>query len=165
NGEDKNGRTPLIDAIAGEKWSAVDFLLNRGATLTTTKFDARAVGTELLEKNQPQILRRYVAAYPMLKEQLVSNPEWLHFAAKKSGEASIKYLLDLGADVNQPSKTSVSPLMTAVNAGNVDTVKALLANKANSAQRDARGRTALQVAIQSGSTKVVAAMRELGVRE
>lgn len=165
NAEDKDGRTALIEAIAAEQWSAAEFLLNRGATLATVKVEAASISVNLMEKNQPTILRRYVTAYPALKKQLTEDPEWLHFAAKKSGAATINYLLDLGASINAATKTSVSPLMTAATAGNVDTVKALLERKANPALRNSRSRTALQVASQAGFDKVVAVMKELGVKE
>jgi uncharacterized protein len=165
NAEDKSGRTALIAAIGSDKWTSAEFLMDRGALLATTKVGAATIGMKLVEKNQTNILRRYVAAYPALRKQIVEDPEWLHLAAKSSGAASINYLLDLGANINAPTKTSISPLMTAATAGNADTVKALLERKADSSLRNSRSRTALQVATQQGSDKVVAAMREFGVRE
>jgi ankyrin repeat protein len=137
-------------------------LIDRGALLTTAKVTPQFVGMELVEKNQPQLLQRYVAKYPPLKEGLIREPEWLHLAAKSSGAAMLKYLLDLGANINGTTKTSVSPLMTAATAGNVETVKVLLERKANTSLRNARNRTALQVAIQAGHTEVVAVMRAQG---
>jgi len=89
----------------------------------------------------------------------------LHLAAKSAGSASIQYLLDLGPKIDVGTQSSVSPLMTAANAGNIETVKTLLQRKANSALRDARGRTALQLAQQLKHDEVIAAMREAGVKE
>jgi ankyrin repeat protein len=165
NAEDKNGRTALIEAIAAEHWSATEFLLDRGAALTTAKTEAASICMKLIEKDQLVILRRYVAAFPALKKEFVEDPEWLNYAAQKSGAVIINYLLDLGANVNGATKTSVSPLMTAATAGNVEAVQVLLKRKANPVLRNSHNRTALQVATQAGFDKVVAVMHDLGLKE
>jgi ankyrin repeat protein len=139
--------------------------LDRGAALTTAKTEAASICMKLIEKDQLVILRRYVAAFPALKKEFVEDPEWLNYAAQKSGAVIINYLLDLGANVNGATKTSVSPLMTAATAGNVEAVQVLLKRKANPVLRNSHNRTALQVATQAGFDKVVAVMHDLGLKE
>lgn len=165
NAEDKEGRTALIETIAARQWSAAELLIEKGAVLTTKRVSAERICSAILDNDQIGLLRHYTAAFPTLRQQFVTDPAWLHFAAKEGGAPSVNYLLELGAKIDAPTKDSISPLMTAATKGNVDSVRALLEHKADATRRDSRNRTAMQVAKQLKFDDVVKVMRELGVKE
>jgi ankyrin repeat protein len=165
NAEDKEGRTALIEAIASRQWTAADMLIGHGAALATKQVTAGRICSILLDEDQIGLLRRYTAAFPELRKQLATDPEWLHFAAKEGGAAGVSYLLDLGAKIDARSNDSISPLMTAATHGNAGTVRALLERKADATRRDSRNRTAKQAAKQLKFDEVVAVMQEFAIAD
>lgn len=165
NAEDKKGRSPLISAMADGKWDAAHYLLGRGARLTTSKISAEDMAGYLISKNQPEILRRYLVAYPPLKELMQRDPNWLQYAAKSSGGETIKFLVDLGARIDHPGSDGLTPLLTACSEGNQETTRALLELKADPGRRNQRNQTALKIATLKGYPKIVATLREFHVKE
>lgn len=163
NVENKQGITPLATALSAQQWEAARFLIDRGASLTTNKITAEESAAYLISKNQPELLKPYLASFPALKELLQRDPEWLQHAARKSGRATIRFMADLGARVDRPGNDGLTPLMTAASAGNDEAVRALLELKADPTVRDRRGQTALRMGTLNGHTNVVEAMREFGV--
>jgi ankyrin repeat protein len=165
NAEDKKGRSPLIVAMMSGKWDAAHFLLGRGARLTTSKLSAEQIAEYLISRNQPEILRRYLVAYPPLKELMQRDPHWLQYAAKTSGGETIKFLADLGARIDHPGSDGLTPLLTACSEGNQETVRALLELKADHTRRNQRNQTALRIATLKGYPKIVQTLREFQVKE
>ncbi|MBI3546072.1 MAG: ankyrin repeat domain-containing protein [Gammaproteobacteria bacterium] len=165
NALNEKGASPLIVAIATDKWDAARYLIDRGAALVTAKLAAEDIAQLLISKNQPQLLQRYLTAYPTLKELVQRDPDWLQYAAKTSGRETIRYLADLGARLNRSGSDGLTPLMTASVAGNSDAVRALIELKADATLRDAANQTALKKATLKGQAKVVETLRELGVKE
>jgi uncharacterized protein len=165
NAESNTGRTALIVAIAGDKWDAAHFLIDRGARMTTNKITAEHVAVRLIDSNQPQLLKRYLDAFPPVKELALRDPDWLQHAAKSSGSETIKFLVGLGARVDRRGTDGRTPLMTACSAGNPATARALLELKADPGLRDTRNQTALKIATLNGHAKVVETLREFQVRE
>ena len=76
----------------------------------------------------------------------------LHLAAKGGHEDVVQALLEYGADVNALNKLGETPLHEVSGRGHMDIVSTLLICGADPTIRDARGRTALDVAIESAST-------------
>jgi ankyrin repeat protein len=165
NRENKRGGSPLLMAMSREKWDAAAYFIDRGASLTTTAITPEKAAAQLILKNQPQLLRRYADAYPSLKELLQRDPEWIHYAARKSGRATIEYLAGIGARINRAGADGWTPLMSAADAGNAETVEALLAFKADPAARDRNNQTALMLATVRGQDKVVETLRNHGVTD
>jgi ankyrin repeat protein len=165
NIENKMGATALVVAIGAEQWDAAGYLMDRGASLVTGKFTAEDTAAFLISKNQPQLLQRYLVAFPPLRELLRRDPDWLLYAAKNSGAATIRFMADLGARVNRPGTDGLTPLITAAVAGNHETVRALLELKADPTARGRDGQTALKMATLKGHPKVVETLREFGVRD
>lgn len=73
-------------------------------------------------------------------------PSTLHDAAKIGDEASLKRLIEDGANVNEKDSRGISPLGVAVGFNRIPCVKALLAAGADVHQTDARGSTVLHYA-------------------
>lgn len=165
NARNEKGAPPLMVALATEKWDAARYLMDRGAALTTDKISAEDTAQFLIMKNQPQLLQRYLTAFPPLRELVRRDPNWLEYAAKKSGRDTIRFMADLGARINHAGTDGQTPLMTASSEGNVDAVRALMELKADATARDARNQTALKKATLMGHAKVVETLREFGVRE
>ena len=76
----------------------------------------------------------------------------LHLAAKGGHEDVVQALLEYGADVNALNKQGETPLHEVAGRGHVDIVSYLLICGADPTLRDSRGRSALDVAIESAST-------------
>ena len=165
NAANTKGATPLFVALGNEKWDAARYLMDRGAALTTSTISAEETAMFLIAKNQPQLLQRYLSAFPPVKTLVRRDPEWLQYAAKTSGHATIGLILGLGARVNHAGIDGLTPLMTAAAAGNADAVRTLLAAKADPTLRDSQNQTALMIATLKGRAKVVEALREFGVKE
>lgn len=77
-------------------------------------------------------------------------------AALWSHAAVVEKLSAAGADVNKTTRSGFTALMFA---GNAPTAKALLSAGADAKLRDARGRTALDYAQESGKEKIVDLLR------
>lgn len=161
----EKGLTPLIVAVVFGKQEAASYLMDRGARLTTDSITAEDMAQLLISQNQPLLLQRYVAAYPPLKVLMQRDPDWLEYAAKTSGRETIRYLVDLGAQVNRFGTSGMTPLMTASSAGNSATVRALLELKADATLKDRKNQTALKKATLQGHAQVVETLRAFGVRE
>eukprot|EP00953_Heterococcus_sp_UTEX-ZZ885_P030017 15880-Heterococcus_DN1.PRE.1 len=88
----------------------------------------------------------------------------LHFAAFESDNTPVlKYLLDSGAvDINAVSATEVTPLVMAVNAGELEAVKYLLQRGADCGMSHSGRSTVLHCAVGEGSVEVAAALLQAG---
>lgn len=165
NAEDKKGRSPVIAAMMGGKWDAAHLLLAHGARLTTSTLSAEDIAKYLISRNQPELLRRYLVAYPPLKELMQRDPNWLQYAARTSGGETIRFLAGLGARIDHPGSDGLTPLLTACSEGNQETVRALLELKADHTRRNQRNQTALKIATLKGYPKIVETLREFQVKE
>lgn len=76
----------------------------------------------------------------------------LHLAAKGGHEDVVQALLEYDADVNVLNKLGETPLHEVAGRGHMDIVSYLLICGADPTLRDVRGRSALDVAIESAST-------------
>jgi ankyrin repeat protein len=165
NVENKRGASPLLSAMARDQWEAATYLLDRGASFTSGKLSVEDVAAHLVSKDQVTLLRRYVAAYPTLRELLRRDPRWILHAARTSGEATVAYLVELGARVNRADPDGWTPLTVAANAGNAESTKALLNLRADPTVRNGDNKTALMLATLRGHSKVVEALRTKGALE
>jgi len=166
NAVNNKGASPLVLAMAMGHWEVAEELILRGAKLVTDKVAAEDVALILISKNNPKLLKRYIDTFPPLRELAQRDPNFLQYAAKFSGRETIRYLTELGARIDRPANDGQTPLFTAVVANNETTVRALLELKANPALRDrTSGQTPLRKATLLGHAKVVATLREFGVRE
>jgi uncharacterized protein len=164
NEANKTGITPLFVAIAAGQWDAANYLIQRGAALTTKAIGVSTAVSLVISKDSAQMLRRYIAAFPTLKEELKRDSSWFHYAARSSGRETLQLLLDLGAGPNSLGKDGLTPLMVAASAGNANAVRFLLEQKVDVAVEH-QGRTAWGMARAANQDKVVAVFAEFGVIE
>lgn len=152
-------------AIASQRWAVADFLLDRKHTTVMPGLKPGAAASFMIEKNQPGTLQRYLVADPKLKAEMLRDPEWLQWAAKVSGEQTIKLFQEMGVDLNRPGADGTPPLVTAAENGNLETLRALLELKANPQAVDGKGQTALRAATMAGKADAVSVLREFGVAQ
>ncbi|NRA37581.1 MAG: ankyrin repeat domain-containing protein, partial [Planctomycetes bacterium] len=82
-----------------------------------------------------------------------SGESVLHYAcAGKKRLEIIKYLIEIGCDVNLKDKNGRTPLFNAVSIGEKDIVNFLLGNKASPDVKDTEGKTPLHLAARWGKT-------------
>jgi ankyrin repeat protein len=74
-------------------------------------------------------------------------------------------LLDAEQDADAPSSTGLTLLMLAARADNLPAARLLLTRGADPARRDSEGRTALAIAREEGSRKVIALLQRVGAPE
>jgi ankyrin repeat protein len=79
----------------------------------------------------------------------------LHNAAKSGDATEIIWLIDKGADINEPDTYNFTPLMYAVQKGDLDIVSALLNDGANPNRRNIAGATALMIAARHGHNDIL----------
>ncbi len=134
NAQDRYNNTPLIQAVRGGSKEIISLLIEKGAAVNVPN---------------KSILIEAISAFENLE--------------------IVKFLLDHGADVNGVSmvtNSSISPkstpLMVAAERGYLDTVKLLLANKADVNIRNERGYTALKMA---RAPEIVKILRDYGATE
>lgn len=86
------------------------------------------------------------------------------FLAAMSGNAAsiIRFLLEKGADPQRATANGQTPLMTASSRANIETMRLLLAAKAQVNHRSGNGSTALIGASQSGSAEAVRILLDAG---
>lgn len=128
-------RTPLAAlAIA----LAIALTAAQGAIADTSKF-CRPIRND----NLPALRKLIVSHGALARDPEGNSP--LIYAAAAGSAASMRMLLDDGADPNVPNKAGVTPLM--VSAGDLAKVKLLLAHGAKVNARANSGRSALQCAV------------------
>merc|ERR1712060_423218 len=86
----------------------------------------------------------------------------LHYAAKQGQGATLTALLNARARVDEPDNDGLTPLLLASTAGRTQSVKILLANKADRDAKDPDGHSAIDLAKAHAHDRVAAALSEGG---
>uniref|UniRef100_A0A7M4EL82 Kinase D-interacting substrate of 220 kDa n=1 Tax=Crocodylus porosus TaxID=8502 RepID=A0A7M4EL82_CROPO len=86
----------------------------------------------------------------------------LIWAARKGHLECVKYLLQMGADVDQEGANSMTALIVAVKGGYTDSVKEILKRNPNVNLTDKDGNTALMIASKEGHTEIVQDLLDAG---
>ena len=81
-------------------------------------------------------------------------------AIKYSNVECLSYLIDKGATLNHEDMFNETPLLLAVNSNNPELVKILVSRGADKDYRNKNGVSALDVALQKGSTQVARVLRQ-----
>ena len=96
-------------------------------------------------------------------EHLFRNQTLLNVAVRTGETEAIKFLIDLGADVNQTGDDNGNPLIYyAVHGGNPEVVKILIDAGADPTARDIADGTPLHIAVFGGMTEIVKILIEAG---
>lgn len=155
NEKDASGRTALMIAANRGHTYVVQLLLERNADAHAT--DNKGLTAMQLAESRGferivSILRKFSAASGQpenssaVKSQAAPRLS-LHRAVDEGDFATLKSLIDAGADVNARSSDEWTPLMLATIKGHTQMVEALLKNGADSNARNRKGWTALMFAV------------------
>ena len=136
---DKQGHTPLLQAIASEDMELITFLIAHGANV-----NKRGTCRELTRSTEPPYIN---SKSPIERSGVFSS------LVGENSFAIFRLLLNNGADVNAPVSivdfSRCTPLMLAVRMGNIPLVRAVIEHSLiNILQTDYYGNTALMHAEQ-----------------
>ena len=154
NSPDENGQPPLMLALRDGCDQIVNVLLQR-AELNVEQANP-ADETPLMMaalRGRVDWVERLVA-----RGAQVNRPGWspLHYAASGGDVATLRWLLDHGAEKDARSPNSSTPLMMAAGYGSEDAADLLLARGADAARRNDKGLTAGDFARRAGRDTLAA---------
>ncbi len=165
NAEDVNGRTPLVDAITGEKWRTSNFLVAEGAKLTTEMMLPERLAYTLIDKDNYYLLEHYLKNIEELRVAVEDkNKYFLVYAMNQANRQVIEKLLKYNAPVNAQDGRGISALMIAARTGNIELVNIFLNAGADTELQDSFGGTAVNAALSNGHGEIVALLRKHGAQ-
>jgi uncharacterized protein len=147
--KDKKNLSPLIVAMYHHEFQIANLLLDRMVALTV--FEAAATGrlVHLISNlaHKPERVNAYSE----------DGFQPLGLAAYFGKVEAVKYLIKGGAEINSPSKNSLSvtPLQSAVAGGHLEITRLLLEAGANPNVRERDGNTPLHAAAFNGDIEIV----------
>jgi len=156
NQQDKEGQTPLFDAILHRNLAMTKLLVEKGASFTVLDDAKRSPLDWAIEKECPvdfiAELRRLGAdaATPAKSTGRTA----LHLAAEKNRPDLIEYLVKAGVSVTAQDDDGDTPLHAAVEAGATEAVQKLLALKADPILRNNQIETPLHLAARKGNEAI-----------
>jgi len=159
----ENAPWSLQYATAHKQVGVLSMILNMGADANVLGSDGnRALDIACLKGDaaSARILLEH-SANPSLRNKTGSTP--LHDAALNGNKDVIELLLAHGADPSaQDSESKSTPLHYAASFGRLEAVRLLVEHGADVTAKNAKGQTALQLAISNQQEEVSALLRSLG---
>jgi len=178
----ERGHSPVLIAQYHHRQECVALLLAAGPELDV--FDAASVGAtarvaELLDR-EPSLVNDYSSDgfYPLGLAAFFAHPETvrlllarggdvaqaaknpmrvqpLHSAAAGRSFEAVKLLVDAGAPVNGRQQEGWTPLQEAVQSGDVEMTRYLLAHGADPRQQNDAGKSAIGLAAERGNAEIL----------
>ncbi len=152
----ENGGTPLMYAVLGGDFEIVDMLLRRGADLNAKADNGWTATMIAAAKGYDHILKLLLArgADPNAPDVYQWTP--LMRAGYENRSSVVELLLqDDRVNINRRGENGFTALHLAATQGHVEIVRLLLARGADRDLRDARGRTARQIAAQRAQSDLI----------
>ena len=172
NARDKNGGTPLHEAVAQGKVQLVKELVSRGADLTarTANSSGRAsffrVGglTPFLSAAQTgniEMMKTLISLGSSVKEKNPDGVNAIQLAIFARKLEPLKFLVEAGVDVNQTRKGDGGALHAAIRFGLNDIIEYLVAKGADLTVKDRFGRSPLEEAEFEAPKPTIELLRKL----
>ncbi|MEO8035769.1 MAG: ankyrin repeat domain-containing protein [Acidobacteriota bacterium] len=160
-----SGETALMNAVTQEDASIVKLLLAAKADVNPkNKYDFNAFTSAVATGNQ-EIVGMLLDAGAKINEGS-SGLTPLTFAAASENIDMMKFLVTRGADVNYGAKQETqTALMTAIYSGKLESVKALIALKADVNARMKDGDTPLKAAQKGDQEDMIAVLKAAGAKK
>jgi ankyrin repeat protein len=154
NTRDKRGTTPLMYAAASGSVDAVRTLLAAGADANAANdFGATALMWGITDAEKIRVL---LAAGADVKAKSKMGRTPLYLAAANNGSsATVKLLLDRGANPTERDNQQSTPLLAASAANDLLSIKLLLEHGADANDADVFGMTPLMLAAGNGNLKAI----------
>jgi ankyrin repeat protein len=143
------GHTPLMRAIETQQPGAILLLLKAKADPNAKTPDGESCLTMAVESRKPKVVQALIVSGANVKEVMPSGDSPALTAAQDGMPESfeiIKILGKAGAEMNA-SNAAYTPLVYAIEQGNVELVKTLLESGANPNAKTQSGRTPLSAAL------------------
>lgn len=148
--EMEGGMTPLVRAIAHERWEIVDELLNAGADASQPRESLPEYTTSLLSGTalnyalsfpRPNLVRRLLKQGATVNERYIHGDKPLLWAVKEGHTENVQVLLEAGASVHEQNEFGATPVLVCVsrNPANKQVLRLLLSNGASASQTDKPG--------------------------
>ena len=170
NAKNNKGNTALMEVVnslgssAEEVEVVVNTLLANHGDVNAVDENGRTVFMRTLRNKDLNVslLDKFVESGADLQHKDNLGLSALHFTAASNLEY-MKFLVDKGADLNQVSgEGEQTPLIIAAEYNRPETVKYLLEHKVKLNEKDARGKTALNYALEGDFSHIVMLLNELG---
>jgi hypothetical protein len=100
-----------------------------------------------------------------IKREPAQRGFFLRYAAQEGLIPLVKFLLDMGVDINTTSDSLDTPLIMASRWGHLDTVELLIQRGANLNAQNEENRTALGIAKAWGRTPIIKLLKKAGATE
>jgi ankyrin repeat protein/TPR repeat protein len=165
-----DGQTPLVRALAHERWEIVDELMKLGADVSQQPesinglLPGTALSYAVMSANKTNLVEKILKKGASANEKYHYKKETIiFFAVRSKSLANIRLLLQYGADINQLDWSGYNPLMIAIaeNSPSYDVINLLLSSGANYKHRS-RSWTPLNLAIFGGNSKIVSLLLQYG---
>ena len=156
NQQDKDGQSPLFEAIRSGNLAFTGLLAQSGASFTQLDDKKRNAFDWAIEQQRDVTFieaLKIFGADPLLPAP-VSARTPLHLAAEKNRVDVIEYLAATGGRLNAQDKDGTSPLQAAILAGSTEAVKTLLALGADPLLRNNQIETPLHLAARKGHADI-----------
>lgn len=152
NNYDGVGHTPLMRAIETQQVKNVESLIKAKANVNLkTKDGSKTVLMMAVDSRKPEIVKAVIDAGADVKAVTAEGESPVLMAAQEGSSDSMEIIKILGAAKASmdTANAAYTPLSYAVNQGNAELVKVLLAAGANPNAKDKMGRTPLMQALDS----------------
>ncbi len=163
NAKNLEGGTALLEAARFRDTETAEILIRAGAQVNVRDKLGITPLERAVDNDDPAMVRCLAAAGADIHARL-RNWRALDYAAAKH-PAVLGALLEAGAHVNTEDSGGNTPLILAVEYGNIDAVKELLAAGANVSARNHAGDTALSIAKRKGYTEFSQLLKQAGAKE
>jgi ankyrin repeat protein len=180
NAHDKYGRTALHLAVLGSASeyriigaddSMVRLLIARGADVDARDDNGWSALLLMLDQwaDQPELVDFLIASGADPKARLKDGRTGLMLATRLGKLDRLPLLIDSGVDVNARANDGSTALMIAATVRDQDSglamISFLVRHRADVKLRDARGNTALKLALRQGYANIAAVLRKAGAPE
>lgn len=148
NEKNSVGHTPLHLALINKKYKISKLLVEAGADLSIKSHDGFTAFQYALDGNNLKVLKILIqAGVEVSSKSTLGGNSALHHAVEAEDESMVEFLLESGADANARNDVHTTVLGHAINLGNLEIVKKLIAAGADVHNSGVRsGKTALHLA-------------------
>jgi ankyrin repeat protein len=167
NYSNQDKETPLYQAIGREQIDLVRLLLEKGAKVDVADVYGFTPLHKAASAGNVEIVKLLVSAKANLNAEMYGLTPLMLAVSSRKPEAVLA-LLDLGVNVNYASRSGnvgQTALYSAIQNGDVEMVKLLLARKANPNARTKSGETLLQQAQKGEQDDIVALLKAAGAKK